>query len=102
VFNGQRKKNLTIRKDMTIENKAASPAPRASVCSTAEFRECYISKFMGGEFRLKEIRTVGDLRRGLQSWIDELGGWGGDDAELYECEIMRDRLIVVLKDGVVQ
>lgn len=74
----------------------------ASHCSTAEFRECYISKFMGGEFRLKEIRTVGDLRRGLQSWIDELGGWGGDDAELYECEIMRDRLIVVLKDGVVQ
>ena len=82
--------------------KDADECSRACGCSTAEFRECYISTFMGGEFRLKDVRTVGDLRRGLQSWIDELGGWGGDDTELSECEIMRDRLIVTLKDGIVQ
>ena len=85
---------------MQAENRAASPSP--SRCSTAEFRECYISTFMGGEFRLKEIRTVGDLRRGLQTWVDELGGWGGDDEDLFECEIMRDKLIVTLKEGIVQ
>lgn len=83
-------------------SKDADRDPVASHCSTVEFRECCVSMFMGGEFRLKEIRTVGDLRRGLQAWLDELGGWGGDDAELSECEIMRDRLIVTLKDGIVQ
>ena len=85
---------------MQAENRAASPSP--SRCSTAEFRECCISTFMGGEFRLKEIRTIGDLRRGLQTWVDELGGWGGDDEDLFECEIMRDKLIVTLKEGIVQ
>ena len=87
---------------MSEANKQADEDFGSCHCSTAEFRECFISTFMGGEFRLKEIRTVGDLRRGLQSWIDELAGWGGDDAELSECELMRERLIVTLKNGIVQ
>jgi hypothetical protein len=71
-------------------------------CSTAEFKESYVQTFMGGEFSLKEIRTVGDLRRGLESWLAEINGWSGDDTKIGECELHRGRLIVTLQHGIVQ
>lgn len=66
------------------------------------FEATYVSTFMGGEFTLKEIKTVGDLRRGLRAWLAEVDGWGGDDLEIAECAIVPEKVTVTLKTGIVQ
>ena len=68
----------------------------------ALIREFYVQTFMGGEFELKDIRTLGDLRRGISSWYSELGRWGEESTVLVECEMMRGKLVVTMKDGIVQ
>ena len=68
----------------------------------AEFRELYVQTFMGGEFSLKDIETVGDLRRGLESWLEEIDSWNSKDAKVSECELMRGQLVVRLEEGIVQ
>ena len=66
------------------------------------FKPSYVSTFMGGEFDLGKPRTVGELKVVLEGIISEIDGWGPSETELCEFEVMRDRIIVSLKEGIVQ
>ena len=66
------------------------------------FSESYVQTFMGGEFTLREINTVGDLKNGLTTWLREIDGWGSGDTKISECELMNGKLIVTLEEGIVQ
>ena len=58
--------------------------------------------FMGGEFELKDVKTLGDLRRGLRDWLNEVDGWGADDVKIGACDVLRGKLAVTLQDGIYQ
>jgi hypothetical protein len=65
-----------------------------------KFNKCNVETFMGGDFKLDNPRTVGQLKYQLQGIITELDGWGNE--ELSECFFHNDALRVTLTEGIVQ
>ncbi len=65
------------------------------------FVPIYISTFMGGDFSLRQITSVKDLKDNLKLWLSELDGWR-DDLIVTECVMMHGKMSVTLKDGIVQ
>ena len=63
------------------------------------FQPLKVEVFMGGDFRLGAPSTVGELRRLIQEFDQELATWG-DEKELSEVWSPRDTIRVTLKEGI--
>jgi hypothetical protein len=57
-----------------------------------------VSCFMGSQFELGDIRTVGDLRKALEEIAAELPS--DNSLEIAEVYMLRDELGYTLKEGV--
>jgi len=65
------------------------------------FEASEIKTFMGGDFSFfNKIETAPQLVAELQKWVDEVKGWG--DAKIGEVAIVKDKIQVTLKEGIVQ
>ena len=63
------------------------------------FEPQYIKIFMGGDFTIPvNVKTAKDLKELFQSWAKEVEGW--ENAEIGEVAIVRNRIHVVLTQGI--
>lgn len=73
--------------------------PSKNSIDTPEFTPSLIELFMGGDFQLGRPRNVGELRRTLQAFQDELAGWG-DETEISEVHAAKGEIQVTLTKGI--
>ena len=63
------------------------------------FEPDYVKTFMGGTFTIEgKVESAPELARQLREWLKEVEGW--KDAPIADVSIVKGRMTVLLKDGI--